>query len=66
MVKAFENSTGVQLNYNIGPRRAGDIEKIYGDVSKSASELGWKAELGLDEMMRSAWEWEKYIQENPL
>ena len=66
VVKAFENSTGVQLDYKIGPRRAGDIEKIYGDVTKSAAELGWKAELGLDEMMRSAWEWEKYIQQNPL
>ena len=66
VVKAFENSTGVQLDYKIGPRRAGDIEKIYGDVTKSAAELGWKAELGLDEMMRSAWEWEKYLQQNPL
>ena len=66
VVKAFENSTGVQLDYKIGPRRAGDIEKIYGDVTKSAAELGWKAELGLDEMMRSAWEWEKYIQQNSL
>jgi UDP-glucose 4-epimerase len=66
VIKAFENSTGVQLDYKIGPRRAGDIEKIYGDVTKSAAELGWKAELGLDEMMRSAWEWEKYIQQNPF
>ena len=66
VVKAFESSTDVQLDFKIGPRRAGDIEKIYGDVTKSAAELDWKAELGLDEMMRSAWEWEKYIQQNPF
>ena len=66
VIKAFESSTGVKLNYQIGPRRSGDIEKIYGDVSKAEKVLGWKAELGLPEMMSSAWAWEKYIKQNPL
>ncbi|RKD16645.1 UDP-glucose 4-epimerase GalE [Pelobium manganitolerans] len=66
IIKAFESSTGEKLNYVIGPRRAGDIEKVYGDVSKSTRELGWKAELNVDDMMKSAWEWEKYIQKNPF
>lgn len=66
VINAFENATGVKLDYKIGPRRAGDIEKIFGDITKSGAELGWKAELDLDEMMRSAWEWEKYIKQNPL
>ena len=59
IIAAFEKVNGEKLNYNIGPRRAGDIVQIYGDVQKSNQELGWKAELDLDEMMRSAWEWEK-------
>ncbi|GAA4804343.1 UDP-glucose 4-epimerase GalE [Olivibacter ginsenosidimutans] len=63
IIRAFEDSTGVKLNYQIGPRRAGDIEKVWGDVSKSTAELGWKAELGVEEMMRSAWAWEVYLQE---
>jgi UDP-glucose 4-epimerase len=66
IITAFESSAGEKLNYQIGPRRAGDIEKIYGDVEKSNSELSWKAELDLNEMMRSAWEWEKYIKANPF
>jgi UDP-glucose 4-epimerase len=66
VINAFENATGVKLNYTIGPRRKGDIEKVYGDVSKAERELGWKTELDLTEMMRSAWAWEKFIQENPL
>lgn len=66
VIKAFENATGVKLNYTIGPRRKGDIEKVYGDVCKAERELGWKTELDLTEMMRSAWAWEKFIQENPL
>ncbi len=66
VIKAFESSTGMKLNYAIGPRRLGDVEQVYGDVTKSTNELGWKAELGIEEMMSSAWKWEKYISENPF
>jgi UDP-glucose 4-epimerase len=66
VIQAFEQVTGVKLNYRIGPRRAGDIEQVFGDVTKAEKELGWKAGAGLEEMMSSAWEWEKYLKENPL
>lgn len=66
VVKAFESSTGQKLNYNIGPRRGGDVEKVWGDVSKAEQELSWKTELVLEDMMRSAWAWEKYINEHPF
>lgn len=66
IINAFEKSTGEKLNYVIGPRREGDIEKIYGDATKSSNELGWTAELNVDDMMKSAWEWEKYIAKNPF
>jgi len=59
VIHTFEESTGVKVNYVVGPRRPGDIEKIYGDVSKASQILGWKAELGLDKMMQSAWKWEQ-------
>jgi len=66
IIKAFERTTGVKLNYEIGPRRDGDVEKVWGDVTKSTNELHWTAELDIDTMMLSAWEWEKYIAQNPL
>jgi UDP-glucose 4-epimerase len=66
VIRTFERATGIKVNYQIGPRREGDIEKVWGDVSKAANKLGWKAELGIDTMMSSAWEWEKYISQNPL
>lgn len=66
VIHAFETSTGVKLNYKIGQRRAGDIEKVWGDVSKSEKQLKWKAELTLEDMMRSAWAWEEYINKNPF
>ncbi|GAB2986666.1 UDP-glucose 4-epimerase GalE [Mucilaginibacter puniceus] len=66
IINAFEQTTGVKLNYEIGPRRAGDIEKIWGDVTKSKNKLNWQTELDINTMMASAWAWEKYIAENPL
>jgi len=66
VIAAFEKSTGVKLEYKIGARREGDIEKVWGDVTKVEAELNWKAELGLEDMMRSAWAWENYIKENPI
>jgi UDP-glucose 4-epimerase len=65
-IKAFEKASGQKLNYEFGPRRDGDIIKVYGDVTKSANQLHWKAALGIDEMMASAWAWEKNLKENPL
>ena len=66
VINAFERATDVKLNYQIGPRRAGDVEQVWGDVTKSTEKLNWTAELGVDEMMSSAWAWEKYLAENPL
>jgi UDP-glucose 4-epimerase len=66
IIHAFESATGVKLNYSIGPRREGDVEQVWGDVNKSANKLGWMAELSIGDMMQSAWEWEKYIDQNPL
>ncbi|WP_428327474.1 UDP-glucose 4-epimerase GalE [Mucilaginibacter sp.] len=66
VIHAFERATGVKVNYEIGARRGGDVEQVWGDVTKSQNELHWKAELGIDTMMSSAWEWEKYISQNPL
>lgn len=61
-VTAFEKSTGVKLKYKIVGRRAGDIEKIWADTSYANQELGWKAETGIEETMRSAWQWEKKLR----
>lgn len=66
IIKAFEEATGVKLNYQIGAPREGDIEQVWGDVTKSAQKLNWKAELDLNTMMASAWAWEQYIAANPL
>jgi UDP-glucose 4-epimerase len=64
MVTTFEKITGVKLNYEIVGRRAGDIEKVWADTSFANKELGWKTEIGLEETLMSAWNWEKHIRKN--
>ncbi len=61
VIQAFERVSGVKLNYKIVPRRPGDIEKVWADTRFANDELGWKAEKGIDEMMLTAWEWEKAL-----
>lgn len=58
VIHAFEKVSGQKLNYVIGERRAGDVPAIYADVTKASQELGFKTELGLEEALGSAWQWE--------
>ncbi len=59
VVKTFIRVNGVDIPYQIMPRRAGDIATCYCDPAKAAKELGWKAQFGLEEMCRDAWNWQK-------
>lgn len=62
VVEGFERATGVKVNWTYAPRREGDIEKVWGNVDKANTVLGWKAEAQLDDILRSAWEWQKRIK----
>ena len=62
IIQAFERVNQVQLSYSIGQRRAGDVEKVWADNTKAETVLGWKANIGLDEMVRSAWAWQQQLQ----
>lgn len=57
-IHAFEKVSGKKLNYQIGPRRSGDVVAIYADYQKAKQVLGWMPKYGIDEIMRTAWEWE--------
>ena len=59
MVKAFENENGVPVPYSIKPRRAGDIATCYSNPAKAEQELGWRAQYGIDEMVRDSWNWQR-------
>ena len=59
LVKNFEEATGVQIPYDIKPRRAGDIATCYADAQKAREELGWEAQYGIKEMCEDSWRWQK-------
>jgi UDP-glucose 4-epimerase len=63
VINSFEKTTNIKLNYKFVDRRPGDIEKVWADTSFANTELKWKAEKNLDEMMLSAWKWELYLKE---
>ena len=58
VLHAYEKACGKTLPYVIDPRRPGDIAACYADPQKALDELGWKAELGIDEMCASSWNWQ--------
>lgn len=66
VIKAFEKTSGLKLNYKIVPRRAGDIEKVWANPDFSNDVLGWKAERNLEEMVSSAWKWEQAFREKTV
>lgn len=64
LIKTFEQATGVKVNYTVGPRRPGDVEQVYADVTKANRELNWTARRSLAESLRNAWQWQQKISAN--
>ena len=62
VISAFENVSGMKLNYKIGDRRHGDVEAAYADTSKANKKLNWKTKVPLGESIKNAWLWEKKIR----
>lgn len=63
LIETFEAANGVRLNYSIGPRRAGDVEKIWAQSDKANSVLHWQAEKTLADSLRDAWRWQVKLME---
>ena len=63
LIHAFEEATGVKLNYQITGRRAGDIVKVWADPTFANNELGWKADTPIEDILRSAWKWQVHLRE---
>lgn len=61
LIDEFQIATGVKLNYAIGPRRPGDVEKVYADPSKVNKVLNWKTKYTSADALKHAWEWEQQI-----
>ncbi|MEZ5059837.1 MAG: UDP-glucose 4-epimerase GalE [Saprospiraceae bacterium] len=58
-IHAFEKVSGQKLNYELGARRPGDVIAIYSNYEAAKNNLGWSPKYGMEEIMESAWKWEK-------
>lgn len=61
-IRMFEAVSGKSLAYAIGARRPGDVMAIYANNEKAVQQLGWNIRYDLQEMMRTAWNWELAIK----
>ncbi|MBO9729309.1 MAG: UDP-glucose 4-epimerase GalE [Chitinophaga sp.] len=65
-IKAFEKISGIKLNYTTGPRREGDVISIYANNTKAKEKLQWLPEIGIEDSMRTAWQWEVSLRNKVL
>jgi UDP-glucose 4-epimerase len=60
IIKTYEQESGQAIPYDIVERRPGDVASSYADVSKAATELGWKTTRDLADMCADSWRWQKH------
>ena len=65
-INTFEKISGKKLNYILGPRRPGDVEKVWADTSLARNELNWTCKYGLEDIMNTAWKWEQFLKNNNI
>jgi UDP-glucose 4-epimerase len=63
LIQQFKEVTHVDVPFVIGPRRSGDVEKVYGDPTRANKVLQWKASLSAKDALLHAWEWEKKLKQ---
>jgi UDP-glucose 4-epimerase len=61
LIETFEKSNKLKLNYEVGSRRAGDVEAIYANNGKAKKVLNWVSKKSLEEMLVSAWKWQQEL-----
>ncbi len=62
IIKAFEKVNKLKLNYKIVGRRLGDVVAVWADTGLAEKELGWKAQLTMEDALRDAWRWQLNLQ----
>jgi UDP-glucose 4-epimerase len=58
LVNTFVQVTGVEVPYQMAPRRAGDLASFYANADRALAELHWKTEKTIEDMCRDTWNWQ--------
>lgn len=64
VINAFEKVSGQKLNYRIGERRSGDVEKVWANVDKANNKLDWQARYDIERSLADAWRWQQQLSNN--
>ncbi len=59
LVRAFEESCGVRVPYEVVARRAGDAASAVADPSRVAADWGWRTTRDIRDMCRDAWRFQQ-------
>ncbi|WP_341938271.1 UDP-glucose 4-epimerase GalE [Marinimicrobium sp. C2-29] len=59
VVKAFSEASGLEIPYELAPRRPGDIAQCFADPELAWEQLGWRTRRDLKQMMEDTWRWQK-------
>ena len=62
-IHTFEEVSGLKLNYEIGPRRLGDVVAIFANNELAIQKLNWQIKYDLNAMLKTAWDWELKLKE---
>ena len=66
VIDTFEKVSGKKLNYELAPRRSGDVVAIFANNEKAKTILNWQLKYNLTDMMKTAWEWEIQCANMPI
>lgn len=61
IINQFTQVNHTKLPYIVGPRRPGDIVKIYANTTKANKLLNWSTELSVKDALKDAWRWQQTL-----
>jgi UDP-glucose 4-epimerase len=61
LIDTFKDVTGLDLPYTLGPRRPGDVEQVYADVTKATEGLHFTTKRSLADALADAWRWQQSL-----
>jgi UDP-glucose 4-epimerase len=63
LLKEFEETSGVLINFKYLPRRDGDLDAFWANSSKAFEKLNWRPERNIKKICEDTWRWHK---QNPI
>ena len=60
LIAAMSQAAKREISYEIVGRRAGDVAACYGDPTLAEAELGWQAELDINQACVDSWRWQSH------